>query len=306
MTVKKIRPSTHLIKRAFSPSHNLSFENEEKPIFIIGSGRSGNTLLRRILMNDPRIYIPPETYVLGQIIRDFDKYSRLEWSTLLHLVLNHLSLSEDFKYFPTPYLRPLYQNLLKAKENERCLSTILSEFYLYMAAIVKPNANRWGDKTPLNTASLDKIDKVFPKAQYIHLVRNVHDVCLSYVNMGRYKTYQEAANRWKTANQKIEKFKKYSGERVKTITYENLVQSPEIQVRAICEFLGQKYDPLFVTDNPTAKVLGDVNVGHYNNVQKNISDKSIGNGVKAIEKDIKAEIFAIAGALMKHYGYGEN
>lgn len=306
MTIKKIRPSAHLIKRAFSPPHNLYCENQDKPIFIVGSGRSGNTLLRRILMNDPSIYIPPETYVLGQIIRDFDRYSRLEWSTLIHLVLNHLSLSEDFKYFPTPYLRPLYQNLLMAKESERCLSTILSGFYLYMASKVKPTATRWGDKTPLNTASLDKIDEVFPNAQYIHLVRNIHDVCLSYVNMGRYKTYQEAANRWKTANQKIEEFKNHSGQRVKTITYEDLVRSPEIQVGAICEFLKLEYDPRLLTDSPTAEVLGDVNVSHYSNVQKDISDKSIGNGVKEIEKEIRAEIFVIAGALMNHYGYGEN
>lgn len=256
-------------------------------------------------MNDPSIYIPPETYVLGQLIRDFDKYSRLEWSKLIRLVLSHFSLSEDFKYFPTPYLRPLYQNLLMAKENERCLSKILSEFYLFMAAIVKPVATRWGDKTPLNTESLDEIDMVFPKAQYVHLVRNVYDVCLSYVNMGRYKTYQEAAKRWKTANQKVEEFKKHSGKRVKTINYEDLVKSPEIQVEAICEFLGLEYSPRILTDSPTAEMLGDVNVSHYSNVQKNISNKSIGNGIKEIEKEIREEISAIAGNLMTYYGYSK-
>ena len=37
------------------------------PFFIIGSGRSGNTLLRTILETHPEVHIPPETYVIGKV-----------------------------------------------------------------------------------------------------------------------------------------------------------------------------------------------------------------------------------------------
>jgi len=56
-------------------------------IFIIGSGRSGNTLLRRILTGSEELYIPPETYVLGDTIRNFPEYSRLEWPSTCQLIL---------------------------------------------------------------------------------------------------------------------------------------------------------------------------------------------------------------------------
>jgi hypothetical protein len=36
-------------------------------LFIAGAGRSGNTLLRRMMMERLSIYMPPETYVLSRL-----------------------------------------------------------------------------------------------------------------------------------------------------------------------------------------------------------------------------------------------
>ena len=48
-----------------------------EPLFIIGAPRSGNTLTRRVLMASGQIYIPPETYVIGEILSRWPKWRGL-------------------------------------------------------------------------------------------------------------------------------------------------------------------------------------------------------------------------------------
>lgn len=293
------------LKNNFKKRYKLTTAYQDSPIFIVGSGRSGNTLVRRILINEPSIYIPPETYVLGQLIKEFQVHSKSEWSFLIRLVLSQLSLSEDFHYFPTPYLRPLYMKLVDMSIEKRSLSTILNEFYLFMANIVKPGVTRWGDKTPLNTASIFDIYEVFPNAQFVHLVRNVHDVCSSYVKMGRYKTFKEAAIRWRDSNNSVEKFKRTTKARIRMFKYEDLVADPEAQVKELCKFLNLSYSPSLLTNIPESSVLGDSNVSHYSNVHKAISPKSVGIANRELDKGLLRELTVIAGPLIDLYGYSE-
>src|SRR5215204_558893 len=59
------------------------------PFFIVGSGRCGTTLLRRILEADPTVHIPPENWVFQTMVRAYRKGSRaLLWNDLVNLVLS--------------------------------------------------------------------------------------------------------------------------------------------------------------------------------------------------------------------------
>src|ERR1700734_2088081 len=44
---------------------------EQAPFFVVGAGRSGTTLLRLILAGHSRLHIPPETWFLRPLVRDF-------------------------------------------------------------------------------------------------------------------------------------------------------------------------------------------------------------------------------------------
>lgn len=90
----------NLINTKLKNGYDLTKDCNCRPIFIVGSGRSSNILVRRILSNEQDIYIPPETYVLGQVIKDFSNYSKLGWPVLVSLVFSHFNLSEDFSFFP--------------------------------------------------------------------------------------------------------------------------------------------------------------------------------------------------------------
>ena len=129
----------------------VSREENLIPFFIIGSGRSGNTLFRH-----------------------------LAWKDLVYLTLSQFYHHKEFETFNLE-LRPLVNQLLLVPYELRSLNIILDHFYKYHAETQGISFNRWGDKTPLNTFFLDLIFNVFPKAQFIHIIRDGCDVVPSYV-----------------------------------------------------------------------------------------------------------------------------
>jgi protein-tyrosine sulfotransferase len=275
-----------------------------EPTFIIGSGRSGNTLLRRILFNDPSIYIPPETYVLGKSIDKFSRFAKTDWDNLVRITLSEFSLSRDFHFFPTQNLRPLYLALLDVSPDERSYAVIVDKFYMFMATQIKSGATRWGDKTPLNVFALSKIDAVFPGAKYIHLVRDGYDVTASYMKMQGAGDAKGAAERWRLANDLCEVFIRAKGaEAVMQVKYEDIVLTPDMVVPSICTFLGMVYSDSLLKAPSHPEQLGDMTMSHYKGVDKAISQGSIGKGRNSLNETQINLIEPIVEPMNQKYGY---
>lgn len=284
--------------------HKLRNGQPIAPIFIIGSGRSGNTLLRRILHSHPDIYIPPETYVMGQSIGEFREHAYLDWNILCRMVLSQFAFSQDFHTFPTPYLRPLYKRLLDTPAELRSFDHILNEFYLYMAAQVKPAATTWGDKTPQNVFFLDDIYEAFPSGRYIHILRDGYDVVASYLEMGRYTTVRAAANRWVKSIEHSQTFGRRHPEQFIEVRYEDLVRSPDDVVQKLCGFLGIEFSSSLLEPPADIDALGDIQVyKHLREVSKRISPDSIGKGRRSLSKNDLLETREIIGEKAIHLGY---
>jgi len=173
----------------------LNRKENYNPFFIIGSGRSGNTLLRRILHANEHLFIPPETYVLGKIIKLFRQNKNLSWRNLVYLILSHFEFHKEFDTFNIS-LRPLAERLIRLPKEKRSLAYIINSFYQFYAEEKDLSGKRWGDKTPVNTFHLERIYSVFPDAQFIHIIRDGCDVVWSYFEKGIYNSIELAAKRW--------------------------------------------------------------------------------------------------------------
>ena len=57
---------------------------------------------------------------------------------------------------------------------------LAATFYAYAAKHGKP---RWGDKTPMYMRHLGLIERLFPDAQYVHLIRDGRDAALAFLDM---------------------------------------------------------------------------------------------------------------------------
>jgi hypothetical protein len=244
------------------------------PLFIIGAGRSGNTLVRRVLMATGEIYIPPETYVLGDIIEGWPRGGLLTWQERVWLFCAYFEKHRFFSTFGLNDLGAFARQASALPRADRTLPALIDAFYRHLAAAHGAAGKRWGDKTPYNTFHLDAIDAAFPGARFLWLVRDGRDVALSYVEAGLFDTTEAAAARWVEANVACAALAKRHP-RVRQQSYEAMVTAPEEVFPDLCAWAGLPFAPAMLTA-PVAP-LGDVEaLDHHRNVKRPISAASVG------------------------------
>jgi hypothetical protein len=184
------------------------------PIFVIGCARSGTTLLRMILDSHPRVSCGEETKFL---------------TDLQSVVGEHWRLIETY-------------GLSRAWWIER-----IRDFYsgFQEAYLARRGKARWADKSPPYTLHLGFIDELFPDAQYVHMLRDGHDVVTSFQERWGYRAGARAANSiWPTFVAAARTFgARLPPNRFLELRYEELVMDPERTARALFAFLGEEWHP---------------------------------------------------------------
>ncbi len=273
------------------------------PFFVVGSGRSGNTLLRRLLEAGGQVHIPPETYVLGPTINLFKQFGTMQWLDLVHLIYSRFEFHRHFEVFGVS-LRPLVLQMINADAGEQSLALLLDRFFRFHGQQTGQTGQRWGDKTPLNSFYLDAIDSVFPDARYIHMVRDGVDVVQSYLAAGLQTTLEDAALRWTQSIDAVQSFSATGKDRYLEIHYESLVTDPQKQLKSACEFLGLSYNPHMIDSNVYAKKNDDVAVfSHHENVRHPVNADSIGKGRRLLNQKQKSRLQELIGGQLERQGY---
>ena len=253
--------------------HPLSTSQQEaqrQPFFIIGSGRSGTTLLRSLLYRHPRVHIPPETdFALPQAIRIFQNYQWLPWPVLVHLILAYFQFNDAFRYWELN-LGNVKDELINLPASERSLWTIIDRIYRAHGTKEGKKDIWWGDKTPLITFGLKELHQLYPDAKYIEMVRDPRAVVNSYLRFGRYDKLKDACGRWQQSIEAVEGFRtKIGSQQVMQIRYEDLVEKPEAYLKELCSFLQLNFDPGMLVHE--AQSMGDTILQHHANVHQPIT-----------------------------------
>lgn len=275
--------------------HRLSGEEDiPPPFFIIGCGRSGNTLLRSILVTGKEVVIPPESYVWPRAIRRYRANSFLQWEMLASAIIAEFEAYRAFNTWEVN-LYEAHQQARRLPRAKRTLSHILHEIYLCYAREKGLPSVRWGDKTPINTLYADKILKVFPGACFIFLERDPRDVACSYVKAGLYKEYDSPAYFWKACYQMGKKLRqRLKPEQFYTLRYEDMVSEPRKFIAEACDFLNIKYSDEMLDFWQHTEDLGDVNYrAHHANIKSPISTDSIGKWKTVLTEEEAARIVQI-------------
>ena len=274
------------------------------PFFIIGSGRSGNTLLRSILSGNSDISIPPESYRIPFAIKKFHIFNNRDWEDLVSQVLKEF---EDCKEFYTWEIdiTDVQKRLENIADSKRTLSNIFDELFCTYAEKHSPGSKIWGDKTPMNTLYLDWIGTVFPRSKFIHIIRDGRDVASSYLKMERYDTILEAANRWINSIESAQSFgSKIKGNYIE-IRYEELVTKPEEVIKDTCDFLDIDYDSKMLDHTKQVKKLGDTDKEHHSNLSKPISSDSVGKWRNNLSESDQESITKLLHKHLQRLGYAD-
>lgn len=273
------------IKNMFSKNHSLTVnEMDDTPFFVVGCGRSGNTLLRSMLCAGGDIVIPPESYVIPRLIRRFQAYNYLPWDVLSSVIIGEFIAYKEFYTWDLD-LTSVYTKARDLPVELRTLGNLIDLVYKEYAITQGRTGVRWADKTPINSLYVDKIHKVFPEAKFIHLVRDPRATSLSYVKSGLKDNLGEAAKFWAESNAQIEKLKKKSPEQFIFVKYEDLVTNPEKELRLLCSHVNLPFKAVMLEHWKNNEAKGDVAAHkHHENVLKAVNTNSISKWKTEINK----------------------
>lgn len=255
------------------------------PFFIIGSPRSGNTLLRAILNSHPALSIPPELHILPWLYKRYITYNFLPWKDLKSVIIGEFARQPSFKYWNIDITNVL-SKLNSLPKEQRSLEAIMQEVYLHYRDVFHPHSTIWGDKTPNNTLHLNQINKIFPRAKYINIIRDGRDVVNSLLKAKIYTNIADSCDRWILSLQKSKVFKKkIPSSRFMEFHYENLVNHPKDETKKICHFLGLEFDEQMLHFYQNVDKMGDTIRPHHVNLQNPINRESIGKWQKEMKPE---------------------
>ncbi len=222
-----------------------------KQIFIVGSSRSGTTMMGRILGINTNVFTFRELHFFGKIWTNNrnHKLTRQDQIDLLSRLFciqqNGIFNQNNFSEFNTKS----NQFLSSEKKNP------LELYRLFLENITEENnAQIACEQTPQNLYYIEEILNYFPNAKVINLVRDQRDVLFSQKNKWKrrflgaksiplfeairsYINYHPilTARVWNSSLSWTIKYINHP--RVKIIKFEDLLNHPEEKVKNICEFL---------------------------------------------------------------------
>lgn len=272
------------------------------PFFIIGVHRSGTTLLRFMLCSHSRIYIPPESdfipYFFGQ--QPHTELSDEQISKILQLIFTRYRFVGEWRG------SPLKTEEILSKMTGRTPANFLNALYSIYA-----NQNgkaRWGDKTPIYASYVKVIHSIFPRAKFIHIVRDPYDAGLSLLDKYEKEEFHidiyYAAQNWVRRINDIETARlEFPPDLYYELCYEDLVQKPEEKLRQICTFLGEPYEHTMLDHHVLARNKITPDSYFFSNVRNPINSDSVGKGRRELSLRDRRIIHKICGQLMVKYGY---
>jgi GT2 family glycosyltransferase len=210
------------------------------PVFIIGSPRSGTSILAWSLAQHSELWTEAESDIFYYLLKDHHLESAYETSVARtdgSWLRNH---GVDLEQF-LAHLGLGLNVLLTGTSDGR----------------------RWIDQTPANTLVVDRLAEMFPGARFLHILRDGRRVVHSMINFHRAMGDPEAVERMRDAGRLppwtsdfadacrtwarfvriAVDFSRRNPERTQTLTNEQLITDPDDAMRGTLDFLGVPQEP---------------------------------------------------------------
>lgn len=285
-----------------NPLYHEKKEFVSGPVFILSAGRSGSTLLRKIVLTSGKANIPPESGSLIPVLAvNYLKYNHLSWEKLVNKLIFAAEKEETWKLWNINFKEEDI-NFLKYSLRDKSLHGIIEFIYQMYGKTHFPQANFWGDKTPQLIFYIDIVLKIFPDAKFIFLVRDGRDVISSFTKNQIFQDIRLLSQRWLYSLKVLKKLqKRVPEENLFQIQYEEMVSRPDPTIKKLCDFLNIEYSKGFIENKKV--YLGDSFLLHHKNTLKEISPENIGKWKSDLNPGQKKEVEKIIGRKLKELGY---
>jgi hypothetical protein len=265
------------------------------PLLILGVRRSGTTLLRVMLDRHSELAVPDESYFVPQLA---DRHLRR---------VDPDAFADDLRRLNTLAEWDVPLNQVRARLSPAMpIGAAIATVYTVYAE--EQGKRRWGDKTPMYMQNLRLLEKLFPDALFVHLIRDGRDAALSFLELPaglvtetwmHPRTPAEFACQWRTEVAAARRLGKRIGSRYFEVRYEELVGDVEGVLRRICDFARLGYEPAM------ADYAGNVDVSAKPHQQRLREPPT--KGVRDWRKQMSpADVAAfehVSGDLLRKLGY---
>lgn len=283
----------------------MALNLKERPVFVIGSERSGTTLLMAILGCHPRLAVPEVAWYYTRFRPYLFTYGDLgnidNFRTLTHEMAYGLRTPYwGMRVNPATFGDEIVQRAIAKEQSFRGIYAAMFERYAEEAG--KP---RWGEKTPYNLFYIKEILEDFPSAQFVFIYRDGRDVSAEFLDasFGPTNIYS-AAELWRIGQDAVKPWREsLSGDQWLDVRYEDFVRHPEDGLRKICAFLGEEYaeEMLAFHTTETAKRRGRTKDNRA--LAEPVSDKHIGIYKQLLSLRDQRVMSWVAGRWLEEYGY---
>lgn len=198
----------------------MTADSAVQPVFLVGSERSGTTLLRLMLDHHPQIAFHFESEYLVAPLRGREDWPNVDDYAAM------LELDRTFQAWPFTIDRSLsYPQIARSFLEQR-----------------RQQAGKPIVGATVHT-DFNQLPRIWPEARYIHIVRDGRDVARSAVTMGWAGHPYEGAERWIEAEQAWRRFRDtLQHSQYMDVRYEDLISNATHILTQLCAFIGVPFD----------------------------------------------------------------
>lgn len=205
---------------------DVTEDGEPDFVFVGGTHRSGTTLLRDLLDAHPRVACGPELKLVQTICTLRDQWWSAMGNTLTAAGLDEQKLDAAVRAFVMTLLQGM---------------------------VPDPTATRIAEQTPHNLLHMAMLGRLFPRARFVHIVRDARAVAASLVRqqwvdpatgerLWYCKDVASGARYWAQVIQTVRQQAAEVPGRYLELRYEDLVREPRATMETLMAFLGEAWD----------------------------------------------------------------
>lgn len=228
---------------------NLESTSSSSPVFIMGIHRSGTTLLQAMLDGHPQLVVnAAETHFFQSFLPKVQGLSDEDKTRLAEQILFatfHSSVYSERYYSHIAYADVWQAFLARLGRSQKHNADYLSAAVLAFGEVsgqFNGKTRYWIEKTPLNELYVGKIFTWWEDAKCIHVIRDPRAVYASLkIRAHRNKRHLSMSahvHNWQRSARLAQESRDCYGEdRYAIVHYEDLLRSPQDQMRSMADFL---------------------------------------------------------------------
>ena len=287
------------------------------PLFVIGSPRSGTTLLRLMLTSHPALVIPPECGFVMWLYPRFGAWTAREYAVSVNRLLFAEAVSASRKFETWGLSVEDLMDALEAGEPQGFGEACACVYRLFAQRAGKAEA-AWGDKNNHYLSSMETLKSIFPDARFLHIVRDGRDVACSYREVMEFESdspyrpslpvqIADIAARWASDVRTIgSHMMKIGTEATFELRYEDLTAEPQSELRRVCNWLGIPFaDEMlqFHRENNTGPLEPSATLDWKKRTLAPVGTGTVGRHATMLSKTDAEEFVSIASTELMRFGY---